>query len=51
MLEMFNKCSSLKELDISNFSTNNVTNMKGMFHGCSSLNEINLSNFSTNKSK
>ena len=42
------KCSSLKELNLSNFNTNNVTNMIGMFSGCSSLKELNLSNFNTN---
>ena len=32
---MFYKCSSLKELFLTNFNTNNVTNMKGMFSECS----------------
>ena len=32
---MFFGCSSLKELNLNNFNTNNVTNMKGMFRGCS----------------
>ena len=32
---MFNGCSSLKELNLNNFNTNNVTNMSGMFSGCS----------------
>ena len=32
---MFNGCSSLKELNLSNFNTNNVTNMEYMFSGCS----------------
>jgi surface protein len=45
---MFSGYSSLKELNLSNFNTNNVTNMKGMFSGCSSLKELNLSNFNTN---
>ena len=35
MRYMFNGCSSLKELNLSNFNTNNVTNMRGMFFGCS----------------
>ena len=39
---MFWGCSSLKELNISNFNTNNVTNMYGMFQECSSLKELNL---------
>ena len=48
MERMFWECSSLKELNLSNFNTNNVTNMKGMFWECSSLKELNLSNFNTN---
>ncbi len=48
MKYMFNGCSSLKELNLSNFNTNNVTNMASMFDGCSSLEELNLSNFNTN---
>ena len=32
---IFCKRSSLKELNISNFNTNNVTDMKGMFSKCS----------------
>ena len=48
MADMFYECSSLKELNFSNFNTNNVTNMCGMFDGCSSLRELNLSNFNTN---
>ena len=45
---MFYACSSLKELNISNFNTNNVTDMKYMFFKCSSLKELNISNFNTN---
>ena len=45
---MFYRCSSLKELNLSNFNTNNVTYMYLMFYGCSSLKELNLSNFNTN---
>ena len=40
MSYMFFKCSSLKELNISNFNTNNVTNMNDMFSGCS--NELKI---------
>ena len=32
---MFYGCSSLKELNLSNFNTNNVTDMECMFYGCS----------------
>ena len=45
---MFTRCSSLKELNISNFNTYNVTNMTGMFYKCSSLKEFNISNFNIN---
>ena len=37
---MFHKCSSLKELKLSNFNTNNVTNMSYMFSKCS--NELKM---------
>ena len=37
---MFYGCSSLKELNLNNFNTNNVTNMSGMFSGC--LDELKL---------
>ena len=37
---MFNGCSSLNELNLNNFNTNNVTDMYGMFFGC--LNELKL---------
>ena len=37
---MFDECSSLKELNLSNFNTNNVTDMCLMFFGCT--NELKL---------
>ena len=37
-----------RRIKLSNFNTNNVTNMEYMFIGCSSLEELNLSNFNTN---
>ena len=48
MCSMFKGCSSLTELNLINFNTNNVTNMRYMFNGCSSLKELNLNNFNTN---
>ena len=39
---------SLKELNLNNFNTNNVTDMRFMFSGCLSLKELNLNNFNTN---
>jgi surface protein len=44
---MFNDCSSLSELDLSNWNTINVSNMSYMFNDCSSLSELDLSNFDT----
>ena len=35
MRDMFNGCSSLKELNLSNFNTNNVNYMGCMLGGCS----------------
>ena len=45
MRSLFDGCSSLKELDLSNFNTNNVTDMSYMFYECSLLKELNLNNF------
>ena len=45
---MFYGCSSLKELNLNNFNTNNVTNMGYMFCKCSSLKQLNLNNLNTN---
>ena len=45
---MFYRCSSLKELNLNNFNTDNVTNMSYMFFNCSSLKELDLNNFNTN---
>jgi len=39
---MFYGCSSLNNLNLSNFNTQNVTNMYDMFDGCSSLNKKNV---------
>ena len=44
---MFNGCSSLTSLNLSNFNTSKVTYMNNMFNGCSSLTSLNLSNFDT----
>ena len=49
MGRMFFGCSSLTELNLSNFNTNYANNIEYMFYGCSSLKELNLSNFNTNK--
>ena len=49
MGSMFSGCSSLKELYLSNFNTNNVIDMSYIFYNCSSLKELNFSNFNTNE--
>ena len=48
MRGMFLGCSSLTNIDLSNFNINNVINMEWMFSGCSSVTNIDLSNFNTN---
>ena len=45
---MFHDCKNLKNIDLSNFNTNNVTDMSFIFWGCSSLTKIELSKFNTN---
>jgi len=44
---MLSNCSSLTNINLSNFNTQNVTDMSNMFNGCKSLTNINLSNFNT----
>ena len=46
---MFENCSSLTSLDLSNLNTSNVTSMRNMFSACSSLTSLDLSNFNTSK--
>ena len=47
MMNMFSGCSSLKELNLENFKTNNLKYMSCMFLGCKSLKELNINNFRT----
>ena len=44
---MFAKCDLIEELDLSNFKTQNVSNMCSMFSECRSLKKINLANIDT----
>ena len=44
---MFYKCSSLKNLDLSNFDSKNITDMSYMFCDCNSLTNLNLLNLNT----
>ena len=45
--DMFKGCTSITEIDLSNFDTSSVTSMDNMFESCSSLTSINLSNLKT----
>lgn len=47
MCSMFEDCSNLTSLDVSNFNTSNVKDMTLMFYGCSSLTSLDLSSFDT----
>ena len=47
MSYMFDNCSNLTTLDLSNFNTSSVTDMGGMFKNCSGLKSLDLSNFNT----
>ncbi len=46
---MFNGCSNLKRLDLSNFNTSNITNMGNVFKGCQKLQTLDVSMFNTSK--
>ena len=39
---MFSECRSLTNINLSNFNTQNVTNMSLMFYGCKSLKKENI---------
>ena len=39
---MFYECNSLTNLNLSNFNTQNVTNMSWMFDNCNSLKKENI---------
>ena len=49
MISIFQGCSSLTSIDLSNFDTSNVVNMKHMFYECRSLTSVDLSNFNVKK--
>ena len=49
MAYMFNSCSSLTSLDLSNFDTSKVTNFDSIFENCTSLATINVSSWDTSK--
>ena len=45
---MFYGCSSLTNINLSNFNVKNISDIFGIFFGCSSLTNINLSNLNIN---
>ena len=45
---MFQDCNELRRLDLSNFDTSNVIDMRAMFHNCYKLSYLNLYNFTFN---
>ena len=45
---MFAECSSIEELDLSNFDTKKVIYMRWIFLSCKSLKKINIINFEPN---
>ncbi len=47
MRYMFYWCTSLVELDVSNFDTSKVTDMNSMLSACTTLTELDVSNFDT----
>ena len=50
MSSIFEECSELEELDLSNFNTSKVTDMEGMFNGCIKLKRIiGIEKFNTNE--
>lgn len=46
---MFKGCSSLTNLDVSQFDTSQVTDMGNMFEGCSRLTNLDVSHFDTSQ--
>jgi len=44
---LFDKCSSLEEVNFNNFNTSNVLSFMGMFQECTNLKSLFLSNFDT----
>ena len=47
LCSMFNGCRGLTNLDVSNFDTSKVTDMRHMFYGCRGLTNLDVSNFDT----
>ena len=47
--KIFEYCKSFTTLDLSNFNTSKITNMRYMLRECSNLTQLDLSNFDTSK--
>ena len=47
MMYLFNNCTNLKTIDLSNFNTSNVKYMWGMFMNCTSVENLDVSTFDT----
>ena len=47
MNSMFEGCSKLTSIDVSNFVTDNVTDMSAMFYQCRKLESLDVTNFNT----
>ena len=46
---MFKGCSALTSLNLKNFDTQNITNMRKMFYDCKALTSLDLQHFNTKK--
>ena len=44
---MFNQCSDITEVDLSNFDSSSIKSFAAMFQGCSSLKFVNFSSLDT----
>ena len=49
MNSMFFGCENLININLSNFKTENTTNMENMFMGCEALKSLDVSSFNTEK--
>lgn len=49
MMAMFYECSSLTDLDVKGFDTQNAVNLQYMFYGCDGLTSLDVSGFNTSK--
>lgn len=45
MVAMFKNCSNLQTLNISKFTTEQITDMSNLFNGCKKLGELHIDNF------